>query len=429
MGTARIRVTRMHSLEQQRTNQHDQPHENPFFGRSIRTRQSFMTPESADAKQEQLLSMRHALVDRVWQGLAVVALVGAPASISRTFSTGWMALYGVHIGVAVLVLAVYWFRARLSFVVKSVLIVVILWAIGLAGALTLGILGSGYWWLVLSSLLVSTLFSIRAGIICAVAVTAILAATGAGFVSGALKVTVDPNVYIVSATSWVTLVIATIVTPFIVFLAIAAYQRTTLVLLDEVHKQRDAIQQLATHDQLTGLPALHLAADRLHIALEAARRSGKKVALMFIDLDGFKKVNDGLGHEAGDQVLKEVAARLLKAVRSEDTAARIGGDEFIAILGALEDGQMAGRIAERAIGLISAPIDYGGKPISVGASIGIGLFPDHADDAQTLRRVADVAMYAVKLSGKNGFAYGLRDEGASASVTSIERLTLPTLVT
>ena len=369
--------------------------------------------KSADTPQEQLLKIRHALVDRIWQGLVVVAVVGAPASVSRAASTGWMPLYGFHIGLAVVVVAVYWFRARIPFAVKSALILLIFWAIGLAGLFTLGILGSGYWWLVLSSLLVSTLFSIRAGVVCAVAVTAILAVAGIGFSSGALKVAVDANDFIVSATTWATLVIATILTPFIVFQAIAAYQRTTLELLDEVHQQRDTIQQLATHDQLTGLPSLRLATDRLDIALHVARRTGKKVALLFIDLDGFKKVNDSLGHEAGDHVLKEVGGRLLKALRAEDTAARIGGDEFIAILGTLPDSDVAARIAERAITAISRPIEYQGNSISVGASIGIGLFPDHADNAQTLRRVADAAMYSVKRSGKNRFAYAERESGVA----------------
>jgi diguanylate cyclase (GGDEF)-like protein len=100
-------------------------------------------------------------------------------------------------------------------------------------------------------------------------------------------------------------------------------------------------------------------------------------------------------------------------VRVEDTAARIGGDEFIAILGTLGDGQVAAQIAERAIAAISAPIHYKGNPISVGASIGIGLFPDHADDAAALRRAADVAMYSVKVSGKNRFAFAEREQEAA----------------
>jgi diguanylate cyclase (GGDEF)-like protein len=138
--------------------------------------------------------------------------------------------------------------------------------------------------------------------------------------------------------------------------------------------------------------------------MHAARRAGKKVALLFLDLDGFKTVNDTLGHEAGDYVLKQVAERLMKVTRAEDTVARVGGDEFIVILGALLDGQVAAQCAGRAIGAVCRPMDFAGTSVSVGVSIGIGLFPDHANDAQTLRRVADAAMYTVKRGGKNNFA-------------------------
>jgi diguanylate cyclase (GGDEF)-like protein len=376
--------------------------------------------ESANTPPDALLKIRHTLVDRIWRGLAVVALLGGPASVLRSLSTGWMALYSVHIGLALVVLAVYWFRTRISVAVKSALLVLVLASVGLVGVFTLGVLGTGYWYLVLCSLLVSTLYSMRAGIASAVAVTALLAVAGVGFVSGVLRVPVDANAYIVSTGAWAALVFGTIVAPFVVFQAIAAYQQTTFDLLDEVHMQRDKIQELATHDQLTGLPSLSLASDRLEIALAAARRSGKKVALLFIDLDGFKTVNDTLGHEAGDFVLKEVAERLKKTIRPEDTAARIGGDEFILMLGGLPDEQVAARIAGRAIDAIALPIDCAGISISIGASIGIGLFPDHANDAQALRRVADVAMYTVKRGGKNRFAFANAErEQASTRATDV----------
>ncbi|CAH1211072.1 membrane hypothetical protein [Candidatus Nitrotoga sp. BS] len=167
----------------------------------------------------------------------------------------------------------------------------------------------------------------------------------------------------------------------------------------------DQRQKLATHDYLTGLVLPGLAMDKLEIVLHAARNSSKKVALLFIDLDGFKSINDTFGHEAGDYVLKVVADRLQKAIRHFDTPARVGGDEFLVILDNLSDEQMAAEIAGRIISAISQPIEYSGDSLSVGASIGIGLFPDNATDARSLRRVADQAMYAVKRSGKNRFAF------------------------
>jgi diguanylate cyclase (GGDEF)-like protein len=361
--------------------------------------------KSDNGPAERLLKIRQALLERIWRGLIIVALVGAPASVSRAFSTGWLHLYSFYLVGALLIVAVYWYRARISFATKSALVLLVFWGIGLAAVVSLGILGAGYWWLVMSSLLVSTLYSFRAGIATAVVVTVLMAAIGAGFISGTLNVPLDANVYIVSVSSWVNLLLSISLVSFIVFRAIAAFQESTLVLLDEVHKQRDRIELLATHDQLTGLPTLALADDRLLIALHAARRTGGKVALMFIDLDGFKAVNDSFGHAAGDLILQEVAKRVSGALRAGDTAARVGGDEFIAILGALQNGQLAAQVARRVIASISRPIDCAGHSISVGASIGIGLFPDHADDAQSLRRVADKAMYKVKRTGRNCFEF------------------------
>ena len=366
----------------------------------------------SDTPSDRLLKIRQTLVDRVFQGLVVVALIAVPVSALRAFVTGWLHAYSVHIAVGLMIVGIYWFRHQIPYSIKSALLVLIFWCIGIVGLFTFGILGAGYWWLVLSGLLVSTLYSVRAGIINAVVTTVLMALVGVGFITGTFQFTGDIAAYAVSVPAWVGLLVAAIVTPFIVFQAIVAYQQTTLELLDEVHKQRDQIQQLATHDQLTGLPLPSLAADRLQIALHAARRSGKKVALLFIDLDSFKNVNDTLGHEAGDHVLKEVAHRLVKAIRAEDTAARVGGDEFIAVLGGLPDDRVATQIARRAIRAISAPIDYAGQQTSVGVSIGMGLFPDHADDAQGLRRAADAAMYRMKRTGKNQFAFAKQEDTA-----------------
>lgn len=375
-----------------------------------------MSPHLAvrDTSSGRLLKSRQALVDRVFQGLVVVALVAVPVSTMRSANTGWLPIYSLHIALGLAVVGIYGFRRRIPFRIKSALLVSLFWCIGIAGLLTFGILGAGYWWLVLSSLLVSTLYSVRAGIINAVVTTLFMAGVGFGFITGALRFTTDIAAYALSVPAWVGLLIVAIVTPFIVFQAIAGYQQAMLELLDEARKQHEQIQQLATHDQLTGLPLPNLAADRLQVALHAARRAGKKVALLFIDLDGFKNVNDTLGHEAGDHVLQEVARRLLKAIRAEDTAARVGGDEFIVVLGGLPDDRVAAQIAKRAMQAISAPIDYAGVQTSVGVSIGMGVFPDHADDAQGLRRAADAAMYRMKRTGKSQFLFAEHDGDAVA---------------
>jgi diguanylate cyclase (GGDEF)-like protein len=177
----------------------------------------------------------------------------------------------------------------------------------------------------------------------------------------------------------------------------------------EVNAHRNELQKLANQDSLTGLPTMRLADDRLRMACTLARRTGQKVALLFIDLDGFKAVNDAAGHDTGDLVLKEVARRLLENIRADDTAARIGGDEFVVILGGLAEEHGAGRVAENIVVALARPIEVAGYVARLGASIGIALYPDHTGDVATMRGIADRAMYKVKKSGKGDFAFGDAD--------------------
>ena len=167
----------------------------------------------------------------------------------------------------------------------------------------------------------------------------------------------------------------------------------------------EQIKHLATHDLLTDLPSLRLAKDRMSVAINMARRYKKAAAVMFIDLDGFKAVNDTLGHDAGDYVLIQVAKRLLSCVRETDTVARVGGDEFLIIASEINTPDNAALIAEKVIQLVSKPVFFKGRQAVVGTSIGIALFPDHGEDMDQLIKLADEAMYKVKNAGKNGFCF------------------------
>ncbi len=167
----------------------------------------------------------------------------------------------------------------------------------------------------------------------------------------------------------------------------------------------DQIQYMATHDMLTDLPSLRLAKDRLSIALSMARRHQNMTAVMFVDLDGFKDVNDTLGHDAGDYLLKQVAQRLLTCVRATDTVARVGGDEYLLIATELHSPDDAARIAKKVIHLVSQPVICNGRQTAVSASIGIALYPGQGEDMDQLIKQADAAMYRVKSAGKNGFMF------------------------
>jgi diguanylate cyclase (GGDEF)-like protein len=165
------------------------------------------------------------------------------------------------------------------------------------------------------------------------------------------------------------------------------------------------IEHLATHDGLTGLPNRVLFHELLAMAIRSARRDQLKVALLFIDLDRFKAINDTLGHEAGDAVLKEMAQRLTGCLRTSDVVARLGGDEFVVLLPRVEGDSDVTNVARKIIAAAGQPIRLQGGDYQVTASVGISIHGIDANDEQSLMRHADAAMYAAKQNGKNGFQY------------------------
>jgi diguanylate cyclase (GGDEF)-like protein/PAS domain S-box-containing protein len=163
------------------------------------------------------------------------------------------------------------------------------------------------------------------------------------------------------------------------------------------------LARLALHDNLTDVPNRALLNDRLAQAIERARRNGNSVALLYVDLDRFKHINDTLGHAVGDQILQSAARRLVECVRSTDTVSRHGGDEFIVLLSEVGHAQDAVLCAEKMIRSLDAPHRVGGHELHLTASIGIATFPGDAEDAESLIRNADVAMYQAKSNGRNSY--------------------------
>jgi len=163
------------------------------------------------------------------------------------------------------------------------------------------------------------------------------------------------------------------------------------------------LAQQAHFDALTGLPNRILLADRLKIALAHAQRSGEMLAVCLVDLDGFKAINDTLGHKAGDQLLQEIAQRLTETLRADDTAARIGGDEFVLLLGKIKAAGQCEQTLRRVLDAVAAPMLIGGTPAGVSASIGVTLYPGDVADPDQMLRHADQAMYKAKEAGKNRF--------------------------
>ncbi len=190
--------------------------------------------------------------------------------------------------------------------------------------------------------------------------------------------------------------------------------------ISERKRAEERIQYLATHDEMTGLPNRSMFGQLLGHAIDSARRNDTRLAVLFIDLDRFKVVNDSLGHEAGDQLLTEMAIRLKSCLRGNDVIARLGGDEFVVLSEGVRRHEDAGHIARKLLSAAIQPVHIEGHECRVTASVGIAQFPSDADDAQSLMKNADMAMYLAKEEGKNNFQFFTR----TASALSIGRLKL-----
>lgn len=175
------------------------------------------------------------------------------------------------------------------------------------------------------------------------------------------------------------------------------------------------VRHMASHDGLTGLPNRLLLMERLDQLIRLFHRESRHIAMMFLDLDGFKKVNDTLGHSVGDEVLKTVATRLSGLLRPSDTVARLGGDEFVILLDSPQSNESVAQIGTRIIAVLNEPMLFGEVEARVGTSIGIAVFKDETDSAEALLKRADGAMYVAKAAGKNIYRWALEscegDEG------------------
>jgi diguanylate cyclase (GGDEF)-like protein/PAS domain S-box-containing protein len=179
----------------------------------------------------------------------------------------------------------------------------------------------------------------------------------------------------------------------------------------DLHAERERCEAAASHDALTELPNRRLFQDRLRQVLARARRRDRRVGVLFIDLDGFKVFNDRHGHAAGDELLKAIGARLVAAVRGEDTVARIGGDEFGVLLADVHDAEDAAAVGGKLLVALSAPVTMGETAVRLGASVGVAVFPDHGIDPDAVMRAADDAMVRVKDDGKDGVRIADDDVG------------------
>jgi diguanylate cyclase (GGDEF)-like protein len=186
------------------------------------------------------------------------------------------------------------------------------------------------------------------------------------------------------------------------------------LLHEAARNQGKMLESLALKDPLTGLANRRLLAERMSMALVHARRNKSTMALVYLDLDGFKQINNTLGHGAGDALLKMVAGRLVATVREEDTVARLGGDEFIMALWNVTGTDDAAKVALKVVEAVSQPYGIEGHTVRITTSAGIAIYPVHGEDADTLMKNADLALYEAKRAGKNACRISERPDPSAA---------------
>jgi len=279
---------------------------------------------------------------------------------------------------------------------------------GMTRVLGVGLMGASVTFLVLSNVVVAMLLSRRQVHVVFGLTVAVMLIAATGFVSGRFPLPYDPHLFPTSISSWVHSVLIVAVMTFVLIRGITDYrhalQEMTAQLIEQnerIIQQKRLIEYQATHDELTGLPKMRWLRERLDVEVSRARREKTKVAVLFIDLDGFKQANDTHGHDAGDHLLRVISRRLSESIRAVDLAARMGGDEFIIVVCGLDNVDEAKQIAEKLRDVAGLEVPYNNRSIRVGASIGISVFPDDAQESEELITLADKAMYVEKREGRS----------------------------
>ena len=175
------------------------------------------------------------------------------------------------------------------------------------------------------------------------------------------------------------------------------------LLYTKLEDSNQVLESLSLHDTLTGLPNRRLLMDRLSLAIAHAHRNKHTMAVMYLDLDEFKQINDTLGHDAGDTLLSMVADRMVTAVRQEDTVARLGGDEFVIALWELSHADVVDKPVSKVLHAVSQPYSIQGHSVNITVSAGVSIYPTHGEDGETLMKNADLALYGAKRAGKNDY--------------------------
>lgn len=360
--------------------------------------------------QEHLSIIKKDALDKLSVYLSVSILFLLIAFLLRLKEYDWQNLYYLHFVSFVIGTAVVAFSKRLTYktIIYSYLTIGLV--ITFVELLSLGISGMGELAALFCVMLSLFYLDKKATTVVALFVFILYLIASYQYIGAGSSLSENDSKFSSFTSAWIGRFIS--YAAFFVIIGVSTFylQNQIIRLLQKVENQKKTIQaqkkfieHLANHDALTGLPSLRDIDNRIESAISSAQKNKHLSALLFLDLDGFKLINDVHGHNAGDTVLKCVAHRVLSTIRSSDTACRVGGDEFLIILEKINDNSDIKNLCQRLIDTISTPFTYKGVELNIGVSIGAATYPSSAKDAASLRSRADELMYQVKKSGKNNF--------------------------
>ncbi len=335
----------------------------------------------------------------------LMIIIVLPVSLWRVRYTGFLPAHFLQILLGVIFSVLFFLRKRVPLTVLKISTTLLFFLLSVIGFWQWGLLGGGVYFMMGTLYMISATQGMKFSLISAfgLLLTGILFASL--WIRGVLQFPIDVEVYLKQPQSWATTLMASISVSALFFVATTQLLRRLTLLSQQVAEQNERLEQMANYDILTGLPTLRFMEDRVFTALRQAEDSHHSIGLMFLDLDNFKQVNDSYGHDAGDKVLRITSERILSLLSDADTVSRLGGDEFLILLGHMENpeteiSEIAGRLLER----VSEAIVYGENHICITVSIGCSYFPEHGNTLNALRKRSDELMYRVKRSGKNGFS-------------------------
>ena len=338
-------------------------------------------------------------------GLIFFAVLSYPMALMQWQVTGFLPIYGVYTLVNLLIIFTTIMRNKLSVNYKGFVIASCFALLGLAGTYTYGLASGSLVFVIACSFFCSHIWGRNIALIVTGIYLALLCVIAALYIFGILDNAEDLNSYVDTYKGWLTALLPAALLVIVLISTTTELLANQKELAEDLFKQKVEVEHLANHDKLTGLPSLRLAEEHLEKAISDAAQHGSKAALLYLDLDGFKGINDNFGHDAGDHVLVTVAQRLKHAVRNTDSCCRIGGDEFLIIIPEIHDLEPIRALCQRLINSIQQTIRFKDNDMQIGISIGVALYPDNAHNAKSLRKSADEAMYQIKNSGKNNFAF------------------------